>query len=111
MMDQRDRPLGAIAAQPGVQVRSGPAQLDRIQDLRVEAFAREDGLQEARALQLVSRRIGGVDLEIGGQRTHGFRGERVPCDRPLRGERRGETQQRDDRPGAHGPSHDGTFQT
>jgi len=79
-MDERNRLLAAVAAESRVEVRAIRSQLGRIEDLRLDSFAIENRLEDARAAYLVDGRVGGVDAEILGENTLGFAGERVPID-------------------------------
>ena len=85
MIDQSDCPLRAVAAEPGVQVGTARAQLRGVEDLCVDPVTGEQRLQEARTLELIPRRIGGIDFQVFGERAHRLGRDRIPIEGLLRG--------------------------
>ena len=90
VMHERDRFLGASSPQARVQVRAPGTERGRrgVEDLDLEPLTLEDRLEKERALDLVARRVGRVELHVVREHAHGLVAQLVPVDR-THGVRRG----------------------
>jgi len=80
VVNERDCPFGTVAAKARVEICAVRSELHRVEDLRLNSLAIENGFEKPRGIQLVAGRVGGIDPQVIRENANTFIIERLPID-------------------------------